>query len=59
MAIMRVKDKDGKVHEILVIRGEDYILTEQDKEDIAGMITKEKLLEDVLDALPVYNGEVV
>lgn len=59
MAIMRVRDKNGNIREILVIRGEKGDLTEQDKEDIAGMITKEKLLEEVLNALPVYDGEVV
>ena len=39
MAILRIRDKDGNVHEILAIRGENYVLTEQDKEEIASMIS--------------------
>lgn len=39
MAILKIRDENGKVHEILAIRGEDYILTEQDKEEIASMIS--------------------
>ena len=42
MAIMRIRDKDGKIQEILVIKGEpgdDYVLTPEDKEEIASMIS--------------------
>ena len=39
MAILKIRDENGEVHEILAIRGEDYILTEQDKEEIASMIS--------------------
>jgi hypothetical protein len=39
MAILRIRDKDGNVHEILAIRGENYVLTEQDKDEIASMIS--------------------
>lgn len=42
MAILRIRDEDGKVQEILAIRGEDgkdYVLTEKDKQEIAAMIS--------------------
>ena len=41
MAILKIKDADGNVHEILAIRGndgKDYVLTEADKQEIANMI---------------------
>jgi hypothetical protein len=42
MAILRIRDADGNVQEVLVIkgeRGEDYVLTEADKREIAAMIS--------------------
>lgn len=38
MAILKIRDEKGNVQEIIVIRGEDYILTEEDKREIANMI---------------------
>ena len=38
MAILKIRDEKGNVQEILVIRGEDYVLTEEDKREIANMI---------------------
>ncbi len=42
MAILRIRDKDGNVQEIIAIKGEDgkdYVLTEKDKQEIAAMIS--------------------
>ena len=42
MAILKIRDKDGNVQEILAIKGEDgkdYVLTEEDKREIAAMIS--------------------
>ena len=39
--ILRVRDSDGNVQEILAIRGEDgkdYVLTDADKQEIADMV---------------------
>lgn len=39
--ILRIRDSEGNVQEVLAIRGEDgkdYVLTEADKEEIAGMV---------------------
>ena len=41
MAILKIKDADGNVQEVLAIRGEDgkdYVLTEADKQEIANII---------------------
>ena len=55
--ILKLKDANGNVQEILAIKGEagkdgedgeDYVLTEADKEEIANL---------VLEKLPVYSGE--
>lgn len=53
MSILRVRDENGKVHEILAIRGErgpqgepgppGYVLTQADKQEI---------VDAVLEALP-------
>ena len=65
MAILKVKDANGNVIDIPAIRGKDgytpqkgidyfdgndYVLTEADKTEIANT---------VVDLLPKYNGEVV
>lgn len=44
MAILKIRDKDGNVQEVLVIKGEDgkdYVLTEQDKQEIAAIVSGE------------------
>ena len=41
MAILKIRDADGNVQEIIAIKGEDgkdYVLTEADKQEIANMI---------------------
>lgn len=51
MAIMRIRDAQGNVQEILVIKGDkgdDYVLTDDDKAEI---------VDAVLAALP--NGDEV
>lgn len=51
MAILKIRDSDGSIQEILTIRGEngkDYVLTEADKQEIANL---------VIEKLPVYSGE--
>ena len=35
MAILKIRDAEGNVREILAIKGEDYVLTEADKIEIA------------------------
>jgi hypothetical protein len=35
--ILRIKDSDGNIQEILAIKGESYVLTEADKQEIATM----------------------
>lgn len=38
MAILRIRDAEGNVQEIMAIRGNDYVLTEADKREIAEMV---------------------
>jgi hypothetical protein len=58
MAILKIKDANGNVQEILAIKGEDgkdgqpgkdYVLTEADKQEIADI---------VIEKLSVYSGEM-
>ena len=35
MAILKIRDSSGNVQEVLFIKGEDYVLTDADKEEIA------------------------
>lgn len=49
MAVLKVRDLEGNVHEILTIKGEngkDYVLTEADKQEIAAKVI-EKLPTEV------------
>lgn len=63
MAVLRVKDENGNVIDIPAIKGDDYILTEEDKKEIADMISPDttKTYETVLtaesgDFYPVAEG---
>ena len=40
MAILKIRDAEGNVQEILTIKGEDYVLTEADKIEIATKVTE-------------------
>lgn len=35
MAILKIRDANGNIQEVLAIKGEDYVLTEADKIEIA------------------------
>lgn len=39
MAILKIRDSAGNVQEILTIKGQDYVLTEEDKQEIASLVT--------------------
>ena len=36
--VLRIRDANGNIQEILAIKGEDYVLTEADKQEIAAMV---------------------
>lgn len=49
MAILKIKDAEGNIKEILAIKGEngkDYVLTEADKKEIADIVKAEILSGD-------------
>lgn len=44
MAILKIRDSNGNVQEIIAIRGndgKDYVLTEEDKQEIAGIVLEQ------------------
>lgn len=43
MAILKIRDAEGNVQEILAIKGDSYVLTDADKQEIAEMV-KELLI---------------
>lgn len=47
MAILKIRDADGNVQEIPVIKGDAYVLTEADKQEIASMIAAAIGVSDV------------
>ena len=56
MAVLKIRDENGNITEVAVIRGEkgakgdkgeDYIITEADKQEIA---------ESVINTLPKWTG---
>lgn len=38
MAILKIRDAEGNVQEIPVIKGDDYVLTDADKQEIAEIV---------------------
>lgn len=36
--ILRIKDAEGNVQEVLALKGDDYVLTEADKQEIAALV---------------------
>ena len=61
MAILRIKDANGVVHEVLAIKGKDgkdYVLTEEDKREIASMVAAGVSSTDLTpDAVPTKVSE--
>ena len=49
MAVLKIRDADGKIHEISVIKGNDYILTEADKQEISDRVIGKKNKNLVFD----------
>lgn len=47
MAVLRIRDAEGNVQEVLVIKGDDYVLTDADKREIAAMISAAIGVSDV------------
>ena len=45
MAILRIKDDKGNIIDIPAIKGDSYVLTEADKEDIAEMMIESLSVE--------------
>lgn len=75
MAILKIRDADGNIQEILAIKGKDgkdYILTDEDKREIAEMIassvaapvdvssylTEEQVLALIRENMPTSAEEV-
>lgn len=38
MAILKIRDADGNIQEITAIKGESYVLTDEDKQEIADLV---------------------
>lgn len=68
MAILKIRDAEGKIHEILAIKGDDYVLTEADKQEIAQMVAamsvsvanldEDRVLELIRANMPASAEEV-
>lgn len=60
MAVLKIKDEEGNVHEILTIKGDkgdNYILTDADKREIAEMVAS--LVTTELMSVDTPSGEEV
>ena len=38
MAVLKIRDAEGNIHEIMSIKGDSYVLTEADKQEIAELV---------------------
>ena len=68
MAILKIRDAEGNVQEVLAIKGDAYVLTDADKQEIAeivsafyndaGYLTETQVLELIANNIPVSAEEV-
>ena len=61
MSILKIRDADGNVQEILAIKGDkgdDYVLTPADKEEIAGMVDIDTLMSTSQAYLPPTRADM-
>jgi hypothetical protein len=56
--ILTVRDEQGNIIEIPAIKGDDYVLTEEDKREIAGIVVSEGLETEVW-TFTLEDGSVV
>ena len=58
MSILKIRDENGNVQEIIAIKGDNGYTPVKGK-DYWTNADKEEIVNSVISALPVYNGEVV
>jgi hypothetical protein len=46
MAILKIRDAEGNIQEILTIKGNDYVLTDADKQEIADIAASKIVIPD-------------
>ena len=46
MAILKIRDAEGKVYEIPVLKGNNYVLTDADKQEIVDMTKAQIVIPD-------------
>jgi hypothetical protein len=49
MAILKIRDAEGNIQEILTIKGNDYVLTDADKQEIADIAASKIVIPDTSD----------
>lgn len=55
--ILRVRDKNGNVQEVLALKGDAYVLTEADKAEIINaVLSSMPSVADILAELPNGDG---
>lgn len=55
--ILRIRDSNGNIQEVLAIKGDDYVLTEADEQEIAAKVV-EKLSTEAW-TFTLENGSTV
>ena len=49
MAILRIKDAEGNVQEVVALRGEKYVLTDADKQEIVNAVMSQIAIPTVTE----------
>lgn len=62
MAILKIRDENGNIIEIPALKGDDYILTDEDKVEIANIVTQSEIVGDIetaLDGIIAIQNELI
>ena len=62
MSVLKIRDESGNIIEVPVLKGDDYILTDEDKVEIANIVTQSEIVGDIetaLDGIIAIQNELI
>lgn len=62
MSVLKIRDENGNIIEVPVLKGDDYILTDEDKVEIANIVTQSEIVGDIktaLDGIIAIQNELI
>lgn len=62
MSVLKIRDENGNIIEIPALKGDDYILTDKNKVEIANIVTQSEIVGDIetaLDGIIAIQNELI